>query len=73
MHNLITLMRKRLRRGSVLDLCLNLLFGVWALYFLATGYIIPEPLLRDSGKPAAAEIQEEELPAPPVDLTDDRA
>ena len=65
-------MAGRLRRRSALDVCLNVLFGTWVVYFVATGYVIPEPLLRHASKPPVAEIQHPD-PAPvpfPVLLTD---
>jgi hypothetical protein len=42
------------------------------LYFVLTGYVIPEPLLRHKSHPPVAEIQQTD-PAPsivPLDLPD---
>jgi len=50
----------RLRRPRlVIDLALNLLFAAWVVYFLATGSLIPGPLLRDRHAPSVVAVSHE--------------
>ncbi len=69
----------RLRRPRlVIDLALNLLFAVWVAYFLATGSLIPGPLLRDRHAPRVVAVSHEgevdadsSPPHTPSDLSDE--
>ena len=63
---------KRANSSSLLDLTLNVVFCAWLLYFLATGYLIPSPLLRDSPQRQIVEVQQDdELPSLPIDLPEE--
>lgn len=48
------------------EFALNVLFVTWLAYFLATGSLVPEPLLRDQPGPVVVEVFEDApSPAPP--------
>ncbi len=65
-------MLARIRRKSLVDICLNVVFGVWVAYFIATGSVIPQPLLRHASHAPVAVVQPADpLPSvPPVTLPD---
>lgn len=54
--------------GKPLDIVLNLVFGVWMAYFVATGCVIPSPLLRQHAKASTAEVLPVEAPLAPLEL-----
>ncbi len=60
-----------IRRRSLVEISLNTVFGVWVVYFIATGYIVPSPLVRHNSVAPSAESQDvSPAPLAPVELTD---
>jgi len=64
-HNWLALRLNSLRpsRRALVELGLNALFITWVVYFLATGYVVPSPLLHHEHR-AHVEVQQ---PAPAPD------
>jgi hypothetical protein len=54
----------RFFRRRPVDLCLNLVFVTWVMYFVITGYVIPKPLIRHAARPPTIEKHEQTLPLP---------
>jgi hypothetical protein len=55
-----------------LDVTLNVIFCAWLLYFLATGYLIPAPFLRDAPEREVIDLQQDHEPSVlPMDLPEE--
>jgi hypothetical protein len=57
-------MMTRILSRRPFDLFLNVVFVVWVMYFVITGYVIPRPLIRHATRPPVIEQHQTEPAAP---------